>query len=238
MLSPAYYAEESPFELVPGVIRSRSLGNREAQWFPTFLTNAEREGFFRRHLPVEGDEYLLMVSTIEPRKNHLRLIAAWESLRAIHDKRLKLVIVGTLGWDVEQTMRSLKPWLERGEAFLLEGVPSAELRVLYRHASVTVCPSLGEGFDFSGVEAMASLGLVVASDLPVHREVYEDAALYFDPYSTRSLVSALSEVLRGANRIEVSRKLRSAGAIVVPRYQPSSVLPQWNAFLRQVMESE
>jgi len=62
--------------------------------------------------------------------------------------------------------------------FLLNNVPADDLRVLYRHAAATVCPSLAEGFDFSGVEAMRCGGVVLASDIPVHREVYQDAAHY------------------------------------------------------------
>ena len=83
------------------------------------------------------------------------------------------------------------PWMERGDVFLVADVPSADLRLLYKHARATVCPSFGEGFDFSGVEAMKSGGAVVASDIAVHREIYADAAEYCNPYSQ-------STSLRGA----------------------------------------
>ena len=109
-------------------------------------------------------DYLLMVSTLEPRKNHLTLLAAWEQLQAEHHEDLELVIVGMLGWDHEAIVHKFRPWIERGTLHVLEDVPSAELRLLYRHAAATVCPSFGEGFDFSGVEAMRSGGAVVASD--------------------------------------------------------------------------
>jgi len=45
-------------------------------------------------------------------------------------------------------------------------VPAEALRLLFRQAVVTVCPSVGEGFDFSGVEAMRCGGVVAASDIP------------------------------------------------------------------------
>ncbi|MBL0125183.1 MAG: hypothetical protein IPP88_21625 [Betaproteobacteria bacterium] len=56
------------------------------------LTTQEGEPF---------QDYLLSVSTIEPRKNHVTLLAAWENMRAEKYPHLKLVIVGMLGWDHE-----------------------------------------------------------------------------------------------------------------------------------------
>ncbi|MDR7927306.1 hypothetical protein RIE95_09980 [Acidithiobacillus thiooxidans] len=49
---------------------------------------------------------------------------------------------------------------------MLHSVPAEALRLLFRQAVVTVCPSVGEGFDFSGVEAMRCGGVVAASDIP------------------------------------------------------------------------
>src|SRR5690606_12301153 len=106
-----------------------------------------------------------------PRKNHLALLSAWECLRATTHADLGLVLVGSLGWDHSRITRRFLPALEAGGLHVLEEVPPAELRVLYRHARLTVCPSVSEGFDFSGVEATRCNGVVVASDIPVHREV-------------------------------------------------------------------
>ena len=132
-----------------------------------------------------------MVSTLEPRKNHLCLLAAWHALRLKNDTQLKLVLVGSAGWGNDAILREMRPFIDQGSVFVLSGVPAAELRALYKHAAVTVCPSLAEGFDFSGVEAMCSGGVVVASDIAVHREVYADAALYFDPYSVEGLTARI-----------------------------------------------
>jgi hypothetical protein len=180
---------------------------------------------------VEGQlPYLLMVSTVEPRKNHQTLVDAWELLRAGGFPGLHLVCVGGLGWDHAAILRRFTPWLGRGGLHMLEGVPSDDLRLLYRHAQVTVCPSFGEGFDFSGVEAMRSGGIVAASDIQVHRDVYGAAAEYFSAYSAVDMAQALDCLLQpsAAARREW---LRREGEQQAVQYEPAQVLPQWQAFI-------
>jgi glycosyltransferase involved in cell wall biosynthesis len=177
--------------------------------------------------------YLLLVSTIEPRKNHLSLLSAWEHLRASGHAGLQLVFVGALGWHHQAILKRLRPWLARGGLHMLEFVPSDELRLLYKHARVTVCPSFGEGFDYSGVEAMRSGGLVAASDIPVHREVFGEAAAYFNPYSTSQVAECVAQLLSPA--VESRRQaLRAAGDQVSRRYTYEEVQPLWRAFLDRI----
>lgn len=196
----------------------------------------------RRNVAVKGLEpdpqawatrpldYLLMVSTIEPRKNHHTLLSAWEQLRVERYPNLKLVIVGSLGWDHGPIVKRFRPWLERGEVQMLEEVPAAELRLLYHHAQATVCPSFGEGFDFSGVEAMRCGGAVVASDIPVHRDIYQGAAEFFNPYSPGALAQALLQVIDPGAMLRRD-ELVALGGTVSSDYVPDKVLPQWREFL-------
>ncbi len=241
MVSHHYYAEEAPKSLVPGIIRSRLFeGNpeKDADFMPKFFSVRERERFYEKHLFIPNLRYLLIVSTIEPRKNHARLVAAWEVLRAQVDPDLKLVIVGVLGWGYHATIKGWSAWIERGGMFSISAVPASDLRVLYQHALATVCPSVGEGFDYSGVESMASGGPVVASDIPVHREVYGDASEYFDPYSTLSLVKAIKTVGYDETAAERSEVLRQRGFEMVKRYSPTAILPQWREFLSRVYDTQ
>lgn len=233
MVSPHYFLEESSPERIAQVLRMR--GNREVgalagrrQGEPIGASPSE----LRRGLP-----YLLMVSTLEPRKNHAALQDAWERLRASDYPDLRLVFVGALGWDSEGIVDKLLPWVAQGSLHVLEDVPADDLRLLYRHARATVCPSFGEGFGFSGVEAMRSGGVVVASDLPVHREIYEDAADYFNPYATDDLVAALRRVLAGdddARRLELRRR----GAEVSARYLSERVMPDWHMLFQRIAASD
>ena len=86
----------------------------------------------------------------------------------------------------------------------------------------------------SYVFVMRSGGVVLASGIPVHREVYADAAAYFDPYSTASLVAALKRVLYADDAAAVRDELRSRGEEVAAHYLPAEILPQWERFLSRV----
>jgi glycosyltransferase involved in cell wall biosynthesis len=226
MVSHHYNDEPSDAGRIPEIIRMR---------LNTSIKPSLDRGLKRRLLDdsAQGQrlDYLLIVSTIEPRKNHLTLLSAWEQLRAERFPSLKLLMVGALGWHQESIVRKFRPWLDRGDAFLLEDVLAEELRVLYAQAKLTICPSFGEGFDFSGIEAMRSGGAVAASDIPVHREVFGDAAEYFNPYSVDALTHAIESVIDPA---QCARRedLVAKGAIVAARYAYNTILPKWQSFLR------
>ena len=117
---------------------------------------------------------------------------------------------------------------------MLENVPSNDLRLLYRHARATVCPSFGEGFDFPGIEAMRCGGVVAASDIPVHRGVFGAACEYFTPYSSDDIARALCGLL-GPDAHHRCDALREEGARVAEQYLPERILPQWREFLRNVV---
>jgi len=234
MVSHHYFPEESSPSRVPEIVRTRMHSGVK-------ITAAGNDPLGRSLKPSAQPpkakagaapfEYLLMVSTIEPRKNHLSLLSAWEQLRTDQFPNLKLVVVGMLGWSYESIVKKFKIWQERGELYLLEDVPSPELRLLYRHARATVCPSFAEGFDFSGVEAMRCGGAVVASRIPVHEEVYGDAAEFFSPYSTVELVRAIEAVI-GPENAARRNELVGRGAAVSAQYLPEVILPKWRNFLQ------
>lgn len=238
LVSPNYFVEESEHVRAAEIVRTRLLGRDpealDHELSPKFSNLSEQEAFYQSALDPQTFKYLLIVCSIEPRKNHARLIAAWENLMAEVDPSLKLVVVGTLGWDFNHLLKSFRIWTDRGRLFMLNSVPAAELRVLYRHASATVCPSFAEGFDFSGVESMRSGGITVASDIPAHREIYREAAEYFDPYSTTSLIDALKRVIYDEGAAAARRRLLALGAEVSACYLPDKILPQWEEFLDRV----
>jgi len=218
MVSTHYFLEESRAELVPQIVRNR---------INTRIGKPPREA----NPSAPSPRYLLMVSTIEPRKNHETLVSAWERLRASTEPELKLVLVGAMGWNYREIVRKFLPWIERGELKLLEDVPSNELRQLYRHAAATVCPSVGEGFDFSGVEAMRCGTAVVASDIKTHREIFGDAAEFFSPYDSPDAAHAIERVI-APTRVARRAELIERGASHATQYTPQQILPLWDEFLK------
>jgi glycosyltransferase involved in cell wall biosynthesis len=224
MISHQFVHEDAPPDRIREIIWARKNRGMEHEGGAPIADSDLEDG----ELP-----YLLMVSTIEPRKNHLGLLDAWELLRANGFPRLNLVCVGALGWENEAIARRFAPWLRRGGLHVLTDVPAADLRLLYRHARATVCPSFGEGFDFAGVEAMRSGGVVAASDIRVHRDVYAEAAEYFSPYSTPDMAEAIARVI-GPEQSARRKLLREHGDSISARYLPETVLPQWQAFLRSI----
>lgn len=229
IVSHDYYDEASSADQVWPVVRSRA--NPRIQRL--LGRGRGRPAVFAGDQQTGTPNYLLIVSTIEPRKNHLTLLSAWEVLRTNVSPDLKLVIVGSLGWHHSAIVQKLLPHVESGQLAVLEDVPSRELRVLYRHARATICPSFAEGFDLSGIESMMSGGVVVASDIPVHREIYMNGACYFDPYSSEDLVHVLSPFL-APNKGEMHASLVVQGAAVAKRYTSDVILPKWLEFLTMI----
>jgi glycosyltransferase involved in cell wall biosynthesis len=228
-VSHEYYEEKAGEGYVANTIRTYLHPGTE----PKFHTMREKERFYERHLSSGPLRYLLLVSTLEPRKNHGKLIAAWDYLTNHGMPDLKLVFVGNAGWDTEPILASMSSAQEHGELFHLHGVPCGQLRILYREAAAVVCPSVCEGFDLSGIEAMLCGGAVVASDIPVHREVYGNACEYFDPYSTIDLAKALERVI--APEFALRREeLVEAGLRHSPRYKSENIQPCWQELFDRI----
>jgi len=222
MVSPDYFVEATERAYALRILRTR--------WHRDEASPAAAS--FKPGKALIDAPYLLMVSTLEPRKNHQLLVAAWERLKFTDLPELRLVIVGAPGWDSKPILKSFQPWLDQGDLVHLSNVPSDELRVLYQHAAATICPSVAEGFDYSGVEAMCCGGLVIASDIAVHQEIFQSAAAYFDPYSSEQAAQKIRYLLGKEGAGEANEK-RAAAARVAARFSRESLLPQWEAFFDQ-----
>jgi len=225
MVSHDYFDEASSPGRVSEIVKTR-LNARVYRSADPALQSSITNGSLSGDAPA----YLMIVSTVEPRKNHLTLLSAWERLRTAGFNDLKLVVVGMLGWQQAPILRKLRPWIQRGDVVMLEDVPSDELRLLFKHARATICPSFAEGFDLSGVESMKSGGVVVASDIPVHREVFAHAAEYFNPYSVEDLTRGIRDVIAPGRALRRS-ELVACGAEVAQRYVCEAILPKWHEFL-------
>ena len=125
----------------------------------------------------------------------------------------KLVVTGRgseLGGLDEETRRGM-----RDHVVFLANVPEEHLPYLYNSCACLVSPSLSEGFGLPPLEAMSCGWPVIASDIPVHREVLGEAAEYFDPANEEELAALLGRLL-GDN--EMQRKLAALGRNQVQKY--------------------
>lgn len=228
VVSQAYFPEAVAREAASDIIRTRIERSTEPD-------SVKRNGvrFYDRNLPKAGVRFLLIVSTLESRKNHVRLVRAWERLRERVGKGLKLVVVAHPGWQFESVLQVFRPWQERGELFHLSGVPNADLRRLYNLADAVVCPSVAEGFDLSGVEAQMCGTPVAASGTAVHREVYGDGARYFDTYSVAEMADQIELLLRdaaGPQREVIATKAIANAA----RYRREVITPKWTELFDRI----
>ncbi|MEE2776448.1 MAG: glycosyltransferase family 1 protein [Acidobacteriota bacterium] len=137
--------------------------------------------------------FALFVGTLEPRKNLVTLVEAWQGLAA-EGAAIPLVMVGRWGWKDAQLRERVEQASREGWLIHLGYVPDEELAGLYRAATMMVCPSLYEGFGLPIIEALAGGCPVVCSDLAVFKEVAGTAAVYVpssEPDEWRRVVADL-----------------------------------------------
>jgi glycosyltransferase involved in cell wall biosynthesis len=133
--------------------------------------------------------YILFVGSLEPRKNLKILLEAWQ-LGGFDGAML--AVVGASGHMFPKMQFDSIPEGVR----LLGRVEDEVLPVLYSGAAGFVYPSVYEGFGLPPLEAMACGCPVAVSDIPAHREVCGNTAMYFDPFSPEDLSSNLERLLR------------------------------------------
>jgi glycosyltransferase involved in cell wall biosynthesis len=140
-----------------------------------------------------GLPYLLAVATEEPRKNLPTLLEAFAILKRRGFEGV-LKIAGGAGLETPLVVETISRLGIERQVVRLGYVDALELPALYRHARALVSPSLWEGFGLPLLEAMATTTPLVASDIPVHREVAEDAAVFAPPRDPEALAQAIERV--------------------------------------------
>jgi glycosyltransferase involved in cell wall biosynthesis len=139
--------------------------------------------------PSSG-RYFLSVGTMEPRKNRLRILEAFERV-ASDLPGIQLVVAGRAGWMDDPFQERLKSSIQRSEVLLLPDPDDAYLSWLYRNAIALVYPSLGEGFGIPVAEAMTQGCPVITSNRSSMPEVARGAARLVDPLDVSSIAESL-----------------------------------------------
>ncbi|MBL8728872.1 MAG: glycosyltransferase family 4 protein [Planctomycetes bacterium] len=163
--------------------------------------------------PFAGRRYALCLGTIEPRKDHRTLLAAW---RRLPTPRPLLVVVGTIGWQCDEIVAALRAAADEGLVHWHHAADDARMFHLLQHAELLVYPSRWEGFGFPPLEAM-QLGVpVVAADVAAMRELGDGAIELVAPGDADALAAGVSRLLGDA---ALANARRAAGRARAATYR-------------------
>ncbi len=155
---------------------------------------------------VLPQKFILCVGSIEPRKNLLGLLKAYDKLSSEIKSEYKLVLAGFKGWKNKDIMKIIDD--NKEYVIYLGYISDLELAKVYNLASLFVFPSFYEGFGFPPLEAMACGTPVITSNVSSLPEVGGDAVIYCNPYDIEDIKEKIEMVL---NNKELQRKMIEKG---------------------------
>lgn len=185
------------------------------------LSKHARDEAVLGRLGLEPGRYFLFVGNPAPNKNLAALIKAFAQADC---PGAKLALAGSLDRSVFGGGGEM---LEVPGLVIARGCTDAQIGALYAHAVAHVFPSLYEGFGIPPLEAMANQCPVIASDIPVVREVCGAMAHYFDPHDPGDLARAMREHWLAPRR---SRAYAAAAAEHIAHFT-------WDASARTLIEA-
>jgi glycosyltransferase involved in cell wall biosynthesis len=126
--------------------------------------------------------YFVILGTIEPRKNHLLLLQIWSQLVEKYAEAVpQLVVIGQRGWKCEQVIDLLDNCQQLKNFVLEHAATDSEVVTYLHHAQALLFPTFAEGYGLPLIEALTQGTPVIASDLPVFREIAGEVPEYLDP---------------------------------------------------------
>jgi len=153
---------------------------------------------FKRYYDVKVSfklpkKFIFSVGSIEPRKNLLGLLKAYDKLAETIKEEYKLVLAGFKGWENREIMSIIEQ--NQNSIYYLGYISDEELAKVYNLATLFVYPSFYEGFGLPPLEAMACGTPVVTSNVSSLPEVGGDAVVYCDPYRIDDINEKIKFVL-------------------------------------------
>ena len=195
------------FGLSPARISVVPLGVDE-RWFGMSPADAMARVRQAYGLP---ERYLLVLGTLQPRKNLARIIAAHQALPAPLRRQMPLVVAGRDGGGVADVVAQLRAGAGEGGALRwLQYVPDADVKPLLQQASALVFTSLHEGFGLPVLEAFAAGVPVVCSNTTAMPEVAGAAALQVNPLQVGEITDAMRFIAGGGTEVD---RMLAAGLV-------------------------
>ena len=143
-----------------------------------------------------NQRFILNVGTLEPRKNIITLIMAFDILKKKELIEHKLVLCGGKGWYYDNILRKIRELKIENEIIFTGYVPDDDLPLLYNAAELFVYPSLYEGFGLPVLEAMSCGCPVVTSNVSSLPEIVGNAGILVDPLDVEDLAQTMLKVLK------------------------------------------
>jgi glycosyltransferase involved in cell wall biosynthesis len=173
-----------------------------------------------RQLPAPDRPVFVALSTIEARKNHLMLLQIWSRLiDRMGNLAPRLLIIGQRGWEADKVFELLDHDEKlRGHVIELNRCSDQELAAHLASARALLFPSLAEGYGLPLIEALALGTPVIASNLPVFREIGGDIPEYLEPLDSSGWEKAILDYLRPESATREAQVQRMGG------FQP----PSWS----------
>lgn len=167
------------------------------------------------------ENFILTVSTIEPRKNLTTLFKAIDILDKTKDFPYQLIVIGKRGYKAESILKSIKNIGVDTKIRLLGYVHDKDLPMFYSAARIFVYPSIYEGFGLPLLEAMACGTPVITTNSSSLPEVIGDAGILIEPYNINRFARAIYElttnnklnntyIQKGLERVKIFSWMKSA----------------------------
>lgn len=178
-----------------------------------------------RSYGLEHKRYVLVVGTLEPRKNLVSALQAYAGLPMSLQRDFPFVVVGGRGWLVGEISKALEAVSCKNRIRMLGYMPQVHMPALYSGATVLLYPSLYEGFGLPVLEAMACATPVIASNRAAIPETLGDAGLMVDPENIPALTAGLLELLQDValRELYAARGVDRAGLFSWERCAASTV---------------
>ena len=170
------------------------------------VTDSNKLMKVREHYKLGEKPFVLSVGTLQPRKNHVTLIKAFE--QALSDSEYNLVLAGGQGWSYEEVHELVRSRGLQHRVLFPGFVADEDLSALYSSADVMTFPSLYEGFGLPVLEAMACGVPVLASTTSCLPEVAGGAAVFVNPKNVEAMSDAL---LKLVSNVDLRKTLREKG---------------------------
>ena len=214
-ISPAVETEvrdwhASQYRLKPGTVAT-SVIPMGSDFQATLPSTGLPVGFDRMCDALKGRKFVLMVGTVEPRKGHAQVVAAFEAMWRGGDDTT-LIVVGRPGWKTKPLQTRMRALAEASDRLIwLENASDEALEILYKLCDGVVMASLGEGFGLPLIEALGYGKPLLVRDLEVFRSHARKGIVYFSTTDAEELADIVVQWLEAADAPEPSDSRAATG---------------------------